>query len=332
MISEEERERRREGIGSSDLFYILGGKDKYKTDRDIYAEKVGLKEDRTTSFPAEIGSAMEAFIAERDVRPYVEAHWPNVGSFVEPERLSHPDLPHVFANADRILLCSEGAWHEIFEIKFVGHHTGRDFGTDWTQEYPEKFRYQMIWQMLVARANGYPVERVHLCAMISNERVFWSQVRWDEAEAADILERALDWWNKYVLTETLPPQDGTAEDLAALERIFGGISDVSEVEADEDMEEKARQLDLKQQAFLKLGDEITALKCDLLSFMEGHDRLVGQRFSLWNKPRKGRKSTSWKALAMSFKPSEEQVAEHTKIGKDSKSFRFTFNNGEDNGN
>lgn len=326
MITEEEREARREGMGSSDIYYILGNKDNFSNEQDIWAEKVGVREDRSSSFAADCGNMMEPVIAEHYVRPFALDNCLG-DDLVEPKRLSHPEMGIVFANADRVILDEEGRWTEIFEIKFVGHYRGREFGENWSEDYPKKFRYQMLWQMLVARANGYPVEKVHLCAMISNERIFWTELYWDEKEAKDVLDRCVSWWNTHVVPHQLPLVDGEKEDLAALERILGSLPDGGEVEADESIAAIAKQLHDAEKRFLEAGEEITRCKVQIMQFMGESTRLVGDNFEVLNKPTKARRTTSWKSLAQTFKPSQALIDEHTKVGEVKRRFKFTYNTG-----
>ena len=330
MITEEERVARREGMGSSDIFYIMGGKDNFSTEQDIWAEKVGVREDRSTSFPAECGNMMESVIAENFVKPFALNNMSD-DHIVEPSRLSNPDTGLVFANADRVLLNDEGQWTEIFEIKFVGHYRGREFGDNWSDDYPRKFRYQMLWQMLVARSNGFPVESVHLCAMISNERLFWTQLWWDEKEASEVLEFCLSWWNTHVVPHQLPLVDGEKEDLAALERILSGLPDGGEVEATAEISAIAKDLYDAERRFVEAGDDVTRCKVQLMQYMGENTRLVGDNFEVLNRPSNPRRTTSWKGLAQTFQPSQDLIDEHTKYSEPKRRFKFSYNQGDNNG-
>lgn len=93
MLTEEQRARRREGIGASDTPIIMGYSS-YKTPYQLYLEKIGaIAPDDEMTEVQYWGNALEPVIIKR----FAEENGVNV-SF--PDTVYHPKYPFIFANLD----------------------------------------------------------------------------------------------------------------------------------------------------------------------------------------------------------------------------------------
>ena len=93
MLTEEQRLRRREGIGASDSSIIMGYST-YKTPYQLYLEKTGLVSDEDEQTEQQYwGNALEAAILRR----FEEE---NRCSLTFSDTVYHPDFPYIFANLD----------------------------------------------------------------------------------------------------------------------------------------------------------------------------------------------------------------------------------------
>jgi putative phage-type endonuclease len=191
-LSPEQRTMRRAGISGSDVA-ALCGISPFRTPLDVWKEKV-LGENTEETLPQEIGNALEAGILS------LYARRKKVLALKMGTTLRHPRYPLVLATPDAIH--PDGF---PVEAKAAASFTAfEDFGDDGTDEVPEHYRCQLLWQMAVL---GAP--HADLVALLSGRDVRIYRVPWDEEYFEALRVIAERFFQEHIATEKPPDPDGS---------------------------------------------------------------------------------------------------------------------------
>lgn len=186
MLTPEQREARRRGIGSSDIPAIVGVSP-HAAPIDVYLDKLGLSEERATPETA-IGDRAEAFIAS------IYEERADLG--LTPGQTNiHPAHPWAHATPDR--------WRDdagaIVEIKLVG----AGMVHLWRDGLPAHVQVQVQWQLEVC-----DVERADVAALLGGTDFQVFPVERDRDMGADLLDLGRAFWEEHVLARVPPPMTG----------------------------------------------------------------------------------------------------------------------------
>lgn len=194
MLTPEQREQRRRGVGSSDIPAIVGVSP-HAAPIDVYLDKLGLSEERVTP-ETWCGDRAEAFIASL----YVERSGSPLG---HPDRtIGHDVHPWALATPDRF------AHDRIVEIKLVG----AGMVHLWGDAPPAHVLVQVQWQLEVC-----DVDRADVAALLGGTDFRIYPVERDREMGADLLDVGRCFWEEHVLARNPPPMSG--EDARRLARM-----------------------------------------------------------------------------------------------------------------
>lgn len=200
-------DERRGYLGATDVGAILGV-NPYVSAHDVWLDKKGLKDDEST-LPMRAGTYMESFIAAEFQREHS-------GKIARSKLYRHSQYPFLACNPDR-----EITWKGIpalLECKNVGHWAARNFGQDGSDQVPQHYLTQVMWQLLITKK---PL--VVLAALIDDRelRTFfytldpqhsaWAHV-FDREEAKRVFNYAIHWWRTHVEGDEEPEMSGHDSD------------------------------------------------------------------------------------------------------------------------
>jgi putative phage-type endonuclease len=194
MLTEEQKEQRRLGIGASDSGIIMGYSS-YKTPYQLYLEKTGLVSDDDE--PSELqywGNEIEPLIIKR----FSEK---NNLEVTFPDTIYHPEYDFIFANLDGYI-ASENA---VVEAKNANSFMRKEWDSAYQDGIPLTYLIQIAKQVAVANATkGY-------CAVLigGNEYMQFVYERDRELENM-IIESDKRFWN-CVVTRTEPDPINTSD-------------------------------------------------------------------------------------------------------------------------
>lgn len=324
MLTDAQKARRRNGVGSSDIGSVAG-LSPYAGPMDVWLVKRGLAEVPETD-AMRLGHALEPVIADLYEREHVERGDDLHGLLLRPEdvwthsvdgTLAHPAEPWALATPDRVVSLYDRRLHpagrRLVEIKSVAWRSAHHWG-DAHDDVPPWYRAQVEWQMLVtgvpacdlvaliggAELRVYRLERdAALGAMLLDlGRAFWRLVERGEAPAVD----ASETWRRHLE--------------ARFPRAAGGV-----VAATRDHDEIAARLaDARARKAAAEADEERAAN-ELRAAIGDADGIVGEGWrATWKAPAKG--AAQWKSIAMELgaEGRPEVVARHTAAS----ARRFTF--------
>lgn len=267
MLKPEQIERRRHGLGSSDMPRVVGVSP-HGGPIDVYLDKLGLNE-RKESDEQDLGNEFEEAIAQRYARRTGIELYPGPGT------MPHRDHAWALATPDR----TRG--RALVEIKLVGAgmlHLWRD-------GLAAHVEVQVQWQMEVC-----DVERADVAALLGGTDFRIFPVERDRELGADLLALGEDFWTHHVLAREPPPMSG--EDARRLAQLRYPISmgDMLEATPDaEDLRDRILRVKRHQKRVEDLRAHLEARAMELVGNADG----IKNCFT-WK--RDGRLET-WKAAA-----------------------------------
>jgi len=201
MLTAEELEARRKGIGGSEIAALLG-LDPFRGALDIYISKVdGFRSEATPDM--ERGIFLEPGIANW------HAHREGLEVY-EPGHLVHPSHPLAMCTPDRFARVQPEPNQLLRNISIKApRRAGDEWGDTGGATVPVGYVLQLQWEDMVCCARGLPLDPVsHLVALIDGElRVY--PIERDVGLQGVLLTTAEAWWAKHVVPKVPPPLDGS---------------------------------------------------------------------------------------------------------------------------
>jgi putative phage-type endonuclease len=239
MSREQWLELRRKGLGGSDAAAIVG-LDRYRSAFDVYADKIGLKEEQPDNEAMRQGRDLENYVAQR----FMEA----TGKKVRRRNaiLQHPEYPFMTANIDRWVV-RENAGLECKTTSILNK-------TKFAQgEFPANHYVQCMHYMAVTGA-----ERWYLAELVLNKGFYVFTIERDETEIQALIEAEKDFWENHVLKQIPPAPDGSESTSEVIKQLFPEAKEREEVAlfGYEDKIEQYLQLEAQLKELEKQKDAI----------------------------------------------------------------------------
>lgn len=249
VTREEWLEIRRNGIGGSDAAAILG-LDRYKSPFDVYADKIGLKQEQPDNEAMRQGRDLESYVASR----FMEATGKKIRRCNK--ILRHPQYDWMIADVDGLVVGENAG----FEAKTTSILNRAKFAQG---EYPPNYYVQCVHYMAVTGA-----ERWYLAVLVLNKAFHVFTIERDEAEIQALIEAEKQFWEEHVLRQVPPQPDGSEATTELIKQLFpeakqretvalfGYEDKISQyLELDKQIKELEKQREaIKQELCLTLGD------------------------------------------------------------------------------
>lgn len=210
-------ERRRRGIGASEVAAVLG-RNPWSSPWSIWARKVGLI---PTPEGPDDGPSSDAARFGRDLEP-ITARWfhERTGLYVAGEQmmLTHPVNRWARATIDGLVFgaaaVAPGTVDDAFgvlELKYTGQ-------APWA-ELPDYHALQVQWQLYVSGLEHGWLAAFHTAFGRLSFHVY--EVERDDALLAEIVPEVEGYWHRHVIAGDPPPVDGSDATTEALKAVFG---------------------------------------------------------------------------------------------------------------
>lgn len=193
---------RRKGIGGSDAAAVVG-LNPYKSLYELWADKQGLLPDKEDTEAMRVGRDLEAYVASR----FCEA----TGKKVErlPYMYAHEKHPFITANIDRKVAGENAA----LECKTTSVFNKSDFENG---QIPANYLCQCYHYMNVM---GY--DKMYLAVLILSKEFYWYEIERNEEQQAALLKAEIDFWQEYIIGDSIPAPDGSDGAGQALAAVYG---------------------------------------------------------------------------------------------------------------
>lgn len=202
MLTLEQKKRRQQGLGGSDIAALLGI-NPYKTKQDLWIEKtipmLFLEEDE----PSEAirwGNLLEPVILQRYIEikqqenPKLQLDHSSSNNMT----IHHPNYPYLLATPDALFIKEEEYSHGL-EIKTTAFHNKKKWGESFTKKIPEAYYLQIVHYMLVT---GIPYWDVAVLIGGNDFRIY--HFIQDIDTENKIIEAASDFWHNHVIPKISP--------------------------------------------------------------------------------------------------------------------------------
>lgn len=277
MITAEQRQRRRQGIGASDSAAIILGDDGFRTVLDVYAEKVFELPDETND-QREAGNILEPAIRELAARKLGVPIRPSPQTFV------HPTRPWMLAHLD-----GEVADGGVFEAKALDWRKAKLLGAEGTDQCLRQHLVQVQHQLEVT---GKPWGHVGYLVGPYDLRLYL--VVRDEELGGMIAETVGRFWHENVLARIPPEVESGEAQLRYNARAFAtGTREVLYADPGTRAEEALRDL-ARARAATRAAKEVERLAAARVQTLMGNARRIDCSFGhvTWSRGKK----TAWASV------------------------------------
>ena len=258
------------GIGGSDIGAIVG-LSPYRSAVDVWADKVrGETGQSADAIHLRFGQHLEPFVAKEYER--VSGHQ----THEHPKTIRHRTHAHLFAHVDRLVSVSGGPVLDaqgrvctptLLECKTASAFSADQWGQAWTDQVPPAYLVQCIWYTAITGC-----KEAHLAVLLGNSEFRVYRINHDEELAQGLIDAALTFWDRHVLT-AVPPPATTREEAS---RLHPRESRGREVEADEQTIERVKRLHRIQRIAKRLEEKADLIKDQLTVSMGDAERLCAQ--------------------------------------------------------
>jgi len=258
-------ERRRAGIGGSDVSAIVGV-NKWSTPLDVWRSKIAPVEDEV-NVPDYIhfGNVLEEPIAQEFQR--------RSGLAVQRRNKMYVDEGNtcLIANIDRYVTGERA----ILECKTSSAYMASEWGESGSDEVPDAYICQTLHYMSVT---GY--HKCYLAVLLGGQDFRWYNIPYNEKLARHLRDKCVGFWNDYVVPQ-VPPPPVNEDDLKAL-YASGGLDPVEAIPEIKAHVEILRQLKAEKK---DIESQIKSAEFAIKEFMGNHDAITDEA---------GRLLTTWK--------------------------------------
>lgn len=292
LTREEWLELRKTGIGGSDAGAVTG-LNSYKSPVEVWQEKTGRKtKPEEDNDYLRIGRDLEGYVASR----FEEETGKEVYAYRD--MLQSVEYPFMIADVDR-LVKGENAG---LEIKTASPYKKKDWANG---KIPYHYELQCNHYMAVTG-----LDKWYICALVY-PHIEIRVIERDEELINTLITLEKDFWNNYVVTDEMPPVDGSTACSESLKELYPESTEES-IELDDLEEIMCRWTDV-QNMITKLYDEAEEIENTVKSRMKtASTAYIGDYKVTW-KTRKARE------YADKYKMIEDGIFDkYKKVGKPSR--------------
>ena len=259
MLTAEQLEARKVGIGGSDAGAILGV-NPYRTAIDVYLEKRGeiAPPDLSDNQAVHFGNVLEDVVAEEYTR--------RKGYKVRRvnRMLQHQDHNFMLANIDRAVTGKK--W--VLECKTAGQYCSSDWGPDDSDQVPDSYLIQCMHYMIVT---GY--ERADLAVLIGGRDFRTYTIPFDRGLADTVINREAEFWHHVI--EGTPPPAQNIHDIETMYAVDNGQSIV----ASDDIIQAVAALKVVKEQLKSIGLQKTDMEETIKKVLLDNSVLLGDEGS-----------------------------------------------------
>jgi putative phage-type endonuclease len=277
LINQDSSVDRTKYIGGSDIGAILG-LSKFRTPIEVWMEKTSKETKQLDSLPLRFGSFAEEFVASEYAKSAGVELLHDEAIYV------HPSHSFMSAHIDRFVLGTDAGGgvdrtpKRILECKTANPFARGEWGEPGTDQVPMSYLCQCIWYMAITG-----IEQCDLAVLFGNSDFRVYEIVRDLELEALVIEKALHFWNDYVLKDTPPPAQ-TEGDYQAL---FKKGDSTKTVEAKPKTVELILQLQTLNTQSGDVDAQITQIKQQIMNEMKEAEVLSyqGSVIATWKAPK-----------------------------------------------
>ena len=292
MIEREEfLQRRKQGIGGSDVAAIIGVS-KWKTPYELYKDKTSDIIDVVESDILHFGNVLEQVVADEF------SHRNNLKVQKRNTMYRHPEHPELIANIDRYVV--GGA---ILECKTCSAWAQGKFGKA-GDEIPDEYQLQVQHYMYVTG-----IREAYLAVLIGGNEYRQFEIPYHQDLAEFAADKCVEFWQNYVLKNVPPPP--TSRDTLTDYYIAQSGAKITATPAIMELVEEYKSLKADKKECESRMDEVKFAIQEFAGCNELILNPAGDIIATW-KQGKDRATVDWKKLCEDHGIAEEEIAKYTK--------------------
>jgi putative phage-type endonuclease len=305
MLTPEQHAVRRQGIGGSEIAAVCG-LNPWSKPIDVWLVKRGVAES-SSSFHTERGNYLEdgflAWYAARFKRKHID----------RPGTLVHARHPLVIATPDAV-----ADRHTVVEIKAPHWRTGADWGEPETDQVPDYYLPQTMWEMAVTG-----LQEADVVAFLDGD-IRRYRVGFDQTLFEALLEQAERFWRDHVVTGAAPPEDGSESYSEYLARRFPQSNEPVEVTDEAGVVRMVEDYKAAAEAMEAAEERKRRARQALEKRIGTHAGIKGEWGSISFKHNRDTMVVDFKALVEALKPAPGLIEQFTKTRRGPRVFRPYF--------
>ncbi len=260
-------------IGGSDVGPILGVSP-YRSALDVWMEKTGKVVNHIDSLPLRFGTFAEEFVA----REYAKATGYELSH--DESIFIHPQYAFVAGHLDR-LVHPKGLHQpasKILECKTSSILTRSHWGESGSDHVPLGYLAQVTLYMAITG-----IETADIGVIFGNSDFRIYQIERDQELESLVLEKAVDFWDNYVLRYIPPPIQSEAD----CQLLFGRSSPDKVLEANSQTLALLKRYQTLNQQTKVWEEELSKIKCQIMAQMQDAEALThaGSILATWKTPK-----------------------------------------------
>ena len=294
LSREEFLARRKQGIGGSDVAAVLDVSP-YRTPYQVWLDKTGQAPEREETEILHFGQVLEQVIADEYVR--------RNGAKVQRRNAmyQHKDHPELVANIDRYIVGGK-----ILECKTCNAFAADKFGKD-GDSVPDEYLLQVQHYMHITG-----IHEAVLAVLIGGNQYRQFELLYDWSLAEFAAAKCVEFWQKYVLTNTPPPAT-EHDDLAEYYTAKPGAS----INASPEMVDLIAEAKAKKAEVKALEKELDSICFEIKNFAGNNEIITmpgGKPLATWKQQAdKVEETVNWQAIAEEMNIPAEIITKHTTL-------------------
>ena len=271
LINQDFSPDRTKYIGGSDIGAILG-LSRFRSPLEVWMEKMGNAVKQLDSLPLRFGSFAESFVASEYSR--------STGfDLIHDESIHiHPEHSFMSAHIDRFVLGNGFTLSRILECKTANPVSSSEWGEVGSDEVPLTYLCQVAWYQAITG-----IEQADLAVLFGNSDFRIYGIARDKELEQMIIQKALFFWNEYVLKDISPHVQSEAD----CHTLFSKSDPNKSVEAKAKTLELARRLQTLNSEIDSREAEISHIKQSIMSELGEVETLThqGKVLATWRAPK-----------------------------------------------
>ena len=264
-------------IGGSDIGAILG-LSRFRSPLQVWMEKTGKETSRADSLPLRFGSFAEEFIAKE------YSHSTGFELVHDESAFIHPEHSMFCAHIDRLVMGDglDSPPTKILECKTANPFSQGDWGIVGSDEVPLPYLCQVAWYQAITG-----IEQADLAVLFGNCDFRIYEIARDKELEKMIIQKALFFWNEYVLRDIPPPVQSEAD----CQTLFSRGDPSKSMEAKAEIIELTKRLQILNSEIDSREAEISHIKQNIMGQLGEAETLTYQ----------GKVLATWKTPKLSFR-------------------------------
>jgi putative phage-type endonuclease len=207
---------RRLGIGSSDV-PVLIGKNKWKSELELYLDKAGDLDDEDDDYNefAYWGNTLEDVVAREFKARFKLHHSINIHVQRDQHIRQHPNRPYMLANLDRVVYQKKFGWM-VLECKTAIEYKKKDWEGD---TIPDEYLLQVQHQLAVTG-----LRHAYIAVLVGGNKFYYRHIPRDEKIIEYLYTLEESFWHK-VVNRIAPDPDGSKASGEILKTLYPVATD-----------------------------------------------------------------------------------------------------------